>query len=146
MSSETKSLYQRLGGYDAISAVANDLLPRLRGDPQLGRFWAHRGEDGIMREKQLLIDTFAGSVAHAFFGTGAPASRRSTTWVLDGGREWHDRSTVGSKGEERTRRAALRRRWALPAGDARHGWPSAELAIPLRHREVQDQSHREALQ
>ena len=78
MSSETKSLYQRLGGYDAISAVANDLLPRLRGDPQLGRFWAHRGEDGIMREKQLLIDTFAGSVAHAFFGTGAPASRRKT--------------------------------------------------------------------
>jgi hemoglobin len=56
MSDETKTLYERLGGYDAIAAVANDLLPRLRGDPQLGRFWAHRGEDGIMREKQLLID------------------------------------------------------------------------------------------
>jgi len=51
-----KSLYERLGGYDAISAVANDLLPRLRNDPQLGRFWAHRGEDGIQREEQLLID------------------------------------------------------------------------------------------
>jgi hemoglobin len=34
----TKTLYERLGGYDAISAVANDLLPRLRNDPQLGRF------------------------------------------------------------------------------------------------------------
>ena len=56
MSNETKTLYERLGGYDAIAAVANDLLPRLRADPQLGRFWAHRGEDGIMREKQLLID------------------------------------------------------------------------------------------
>src|SRR5437870_13214651 len=52
----TKTLYERPGGYDAISAVANDLLPRLRNDPQLGRFWAHRGEDGIQREKQLLID------------------------------------------------------------------------------------------
>jgi hemoglobin len=52
----TKTLYERLGGYDAISAVANDLLLRLRSDPQLGRFWAHRGEDGIQREKQLLID------------------------------------------------------------------------------------------
>ena len=52
----TKTLYERLGGYDAISAVANNLLPRLRTDPQLGRFWAHRGEDGIQREKQLLID------------------------------------------------------------------------------------------
>ncbi|HKA28002.1 MAG TPA: group 1 truncated hemoglobin [Candidatus Binatia bacterium] len=56
MSQETRTLYQRLGGYDAIAAVADDLLPRLRADAQLGRFWAHRSEDGIMREKQLLID------------------------------------------------------------------------------------------
>ena len=56
MSDAKKTLYERLGGYDAITAVANDLLPRLRTDPQLGRFWAHRGEDGIAREKQLLID------------------------------------------------------------------------------------------
>jgi hemoglobin len=56
MSDGQKSLYERLGGYDAINAVANDLLPRLQGDPQLGRFWAHRGEDGVKREKQLLVD------------------------------------------------------------------------------------------
>ena len=51
-----ESLYSRLGGYDAIAAVANDLLPRLRSGPQLGRFWNNRAEDSIMREKQLLID------------------------------------------------------------------------------------------
>ena len=56
MSDEKKTLYERLGGYDAIAAVANDLLPRLQADPQLGRFWAYRGEDGVKREKQLLID------------------------------------------------------------------------------------------
>jgi hemoglobin len=56
MSDQNKTLYERLGGYDAITAVANDLMPRLQGDPQLGRFWAHRGEDGLKREKQLLID------------------------------------------------------------------------------------------
>ncbi len=56
MSDEKKTLYERLGGYDAIAAVANDLLPRLQADRQLGRFWAHRGEDGVKREKQLLID------------------------------------------------------------------------------------------
>jgi hemoglobin len=56
MNDGTKSLYQRLGGYDAIAAVANDLLPRLRNDPQLGRFWKNRAVDSIMREKQLLID------------------------------------------------------------------------------------------
>jgi len=54
--SETKTLYARLGGYDAIAAVADDLVARLRSDAQLGRFWAHRGEDGIRREKQLLVD------------------------------------------------------------------------------------------
>ena len=43
MSDGKKTLYQRLGGYDAITAVANDLLPRLQADPQLGRFWAHLG-------------------------------------------------------------------------------------------------------
>ena len=56
MNSATKTLYERLGGYDAIAAVANDLLPRLQTDPQLGRFWEHRGEDGVRREKQFLID------------------------------------------------------------------------------------------
>jgi hemoglobin len=56
MSENSKTLYARLGGYDAIAAVANDLLPRLRNDPQLGRFWKNRAEDSIMREKQLLID------------------------------------------------------------------------------------------
>jgi hemoglobin len=56
VSNQGKTLYERLGGYDAIAMVANDLLPRLQTDPQLGRFWAHRGQDGVEREKQLLID------------------------------------------------------------------------------------------
>ena len=51
-----QSLYARLGGYDAIVATADNLLPRLMNDGQLGRFWANRGKDGIAREKQLLID------------------------------------------------------------------------------------------
>jgi len=51
-----QSLYLRLGGYDAISAVVHELLSRLIADSQLGRFWENRGDDGINREKQLLID------------------------------------------------------------------------------------------
>jgi hemoglobin len=60
MSEQNKTLYERLGGYDAIAAVANDLVARLNKDSQLGRFWAHRGEDGIKREKHLLIDFLCG--------------------------------------------------------------------------------------
>lgn len=55
------TLYARLGGYDAIAAVADDLLSRLTSDPQLGRFWMHRGEDGVRREKQLLINFLCAS-------------------------------------------------------------------------------------
>ena len=75
MSNDKKTLYERLGGYDAITAVANDLLPRLNADPQLGRFWAHRGEDGVKREKQLLIDFLCAS-------TGGPMYYRGRDMVL----------------------------------------------------------------
>ena len=64
------TLYERLGGYDAISAVANDLLPRLQTDPQLARFWQHRGEDGLKREKQLLIDFLCSSAGGPLYYTG----------------------------------------------------------------------------
>ena len=64
------SLYERLGGYDAISAVASDLLPRLQSDPQLGRFWAHRGTDGLRREKQLLIDFLCANSGGPLYYTG----------------------------------------------------------------------------
>jgi hemoglobin len=65
-----KSLYERLGGYDAISAVAGDLLPRLQADPELGRFWRHRGEDGVAREKQLLVDFLCSSAGGPVYYTG----------------------------------------------------------------------------
>jgi len=70
MSHDTRTLYERLGGYDAITAVANDLLPRLQADPQLGRFWAHRGEDGLKREKQFLIDFLCASAGGPVYYRG----------------------------------------------------------------------------
>src|SRR5271166_2168785 len=56
-----ETLYSRLGGYDAIAAVSESLLQRLQSDPQLARFWQHRGKDGLRREKQLLIDFLCAS-------------------------------------------------------------------------------------
>jgi hemoglobin len=73
--SKEKTLYDRLGGYDAITAVVNDLLPRLRADPQLGRFWVHRGIDGMQREQQLLIDFLCA-------GSGGPMYYRGRDMVL----------------------------------------------------------------
>ncbi len=68
--SEPASLYTRLGGYDAISAVVEALLPRMQADPVLGRFWQNRGEDGIRREKQLLVDFLCENAGGPLYYTG----------------------------------------------------------------------------
>ena len=70
MPSQEKTLYERLGGYDAIVAVVDKLLPRLENDAQLGRFWANRGDDGIAREKQLLVDYLCASAGGPLLYTG----------------------------------------------------------------------------
>ena len=70
MPDQAKTLYERLGGYDAIAAVADDLLPRLENDAQLGRFWANRGDDGIAREKQLLVDYLCANAGGPLLYTG----------------------------------------------------------------------------
>ena len=52
----TKSLYERLGGYDAIAAVTDDLLARLLNDPQLGAFWKGHSENSLRRDRQLVVN------------------------------------------------------------------------------------------
>jgi hemoglobin len=64
------TLYHRLGGYDAVATVADDLLARLKADPQLARFWAHRGNDGLRREQQLLVDFLCSSAGGPLYYTG----------------------------------------------------------------------------
>ena len=64
------TLYARLGGYDAIAAVCDDLLPRLMSDSQLGRFWMNRAADSVRREKQLLIDYLCSSAGGPLCDTG----------------------------------------------------------------------------
>ena len=65
------SLYSRLGGYDAIAAVADDLLPRLRSDPRLQRFWTSpRSIDTNNRERQLLVDFLSASAGGPTFYLG----------------------------------------------------------------------------
>jgi hemoglobin len=65
-----RTLYERLGGYDAIAAVVSDLLPRLRQDPQLAQFWQHRSEDNLKRSKQLLIDFLCSSAGGPVYYAG----------------------------------------------------------------------------
>lgn len=50
------SLYERLGGYDALAAAVDELLPRLQGDPQLGVYWRGQNDHTKKRGRQMLLD------------------------------------------------------------------------------------------
>jgi hemoglobin len=52
----SRTLYERLGGYDVIARVIDDLFARLRSDPLFERFGAGRSLDSHHRARQLLVD------------------------------------------------------------------------------------------
>ncbi len=66
----SKTLYERLSGYDAIAAVTKDLMVRIKADSQLGRYYQHRGDDGIQREEQLLVDFLCSGAGGPMYYTG----------------------------------------------------------------------------
>ena len=71
MQDKPASLYTRLGGYDAIAAVVDDLLPRLRSDELLSRFWVSpRSVDTHNRERQLAVDFIAAAAGGPTFYLG----------------------------------------------------------------------------
>ena len=55
MEGKTRSLYQRLGGYDVIAAVIDDLFARLKEDLKFARYTV-RSADSRQRARQLLVD------------------------------------------------------------------------------------------
>jgi hemoglobin len=59
------SLYQRLGGYDAIAAVTDEFLVRLVGDPSLARFFGGLSKDSLGKLRQHVVEQIC-------FATGGP--------------------------------------------------------------------------
>jgi hemoglobin len=53
------SLYERLGGYDGVAAIVDDLLPRLLGDPSLAVYWKGKCKDSLRKDRQLIVDFLA---------------------------------------------------------------------------------------
>lgn len=53
---EKKSLYQRLGGYDALAAVTDEFIGRLATDKQLSRFVAGHSEDSLRKLRQHVVE------------------------------------------------------------------------------------------
>jgi len=71
MADTRSSLYARLGSYDAIAAVVDDLQVRLESDPLLGRYWsARRSAETDRRVRQLTVDYIAAATGGPTFYLG----------------------------------------------------------------------------
>ena len=64
------SLYERLGGYDAIAAVTDEFLGRVMGDPGLSGYWAGHSDDTKRKERQLIVDFLVEATGGPAFYTG----------------------------------------------------------------------------
>lgn len=51
-----KTLYERLGGYDAISGVVDDFLGRIIPDNQINRYFVGHGTDSRKKIRQLIVE------------------------------------------------------------------------------------------
>ena len=65
-----QSLYQRLGGYDAIAAATDELLARLMADPQLGGYWKGASNDNQRKARQLIVDFMTEAAGGPAYYTG----------------------------------------------------------------------------
>jgi hemoglobin len=64
------SLYKRLGGYNAIAAVAEGVMMRMTTDPQLAKYFAGHGEDSRRRLRQLQAELICQSTGGPCFYMG----------------------------------------------------------------------------
>ena len=53
-----RSLYERLGGYDAVAAVVDDFIARLASDPQLQKFLVGLSTDSKKKLRQHVLNQF----------------------------------------------------------------------------------------
>lgn len=65
-----KSLYERLGGYDAVAAVVDDFVGRLVQDPQFAKFFAGFSNDSKKRIRQHIVDQFCAAAGGPCLYTG----------------------------------------------------------------------------
>jgi hemoglobin len=65
-----KSLYARLGGYDAIAAVVDDFIGRLVADKKLTKFFVGHSEDSLKKIRMHVIDQICAAAGGPCLYTG----------------------------------------------------------------------------
>lgn len=70
-----KSLYERIGGYDAIAALTDDVITKMVANPQLKSFFAGHSTDSKMRIRGHFVD----QLCAAFGGPCTYKGRKTKT-------------------------------------------------------------------
>jgi hemoglobin len=92
------SLYQRLGGYDAIAAATDDLLGRILRDPALAAYFKGKSQDSLRKDRQLIVDYVVEAAGGPAYYTGRDMKTTHTGLGITE-REWdsfmgHARATL----------------------------------------------------
>jgi len=67
---QEQTLYQRLGGYDAVAAVTDDMIGRLAADPQLGKFLKGLSDDSKKKLRQHFVNFLCNATGGPCLYTG----------------------------------------------------------------------------
>lgn len=67
---QEKSLYERLGGYNALAAVVDDFITRLVTDKQFEKFFVGHSDDSKKRIRQHILDQFCAATGGPCIYTG----------------------------------------------------------------------------
>lgn len=82
-----KTLYERLGGYDAIASVVDSLIVRLKSDARLAKYFAGHGEDSMKRLRQLQANMVCQAAGGPCFYPGRDMKTVHKGLGIDGG-DW----------------------------------------------------------
>src|SRR5215510_13441930 len=67
---QEKSLYERVGGYNALALVVDDFIGRLVSDKQFEKFFAGHSNDSKKRIRQHILDQFCAATGCPCVYTG----------------------------------------------------------------------------
>ena len=67
---DKKSLYDRLGGYNAVAAVVDDFIGRLVADKRFTKFFVGHSEDSLKKIRQHIVDQFCAAAGGPCLYTG----------------------------------------------------------------------------
>src|SRR5882672_11839607 len=67
---DKKSLYDRLGGYNAVALVVDDFIGRLVADKRFTKFFVGHSEDSLKRIRQHIVNQFCAAAGGPCLYTG----------------------------------------------------------------------------